>query len=84
MKMGVNGLGRVGRQVVPMAFERQEIEVVHINDVMEAEERTSSLDEPSVEYAVAQPRADVEHGLGVYTWTALKSGEVRALKAATP
>lgn len=43
MKIGINGFGRIGRQVFRIAFERQGLEVVHINDVTEAETLASLL-----------------------------------------
>ncbi len=36
MKIGINGFGRIGRQVFRMIFEEEGIEVAHINDVTEA------------------------------------------------
>ena len=43
MKIGINGFGRIGRQVFRMAHEQQGIEVAHINDVAEAETLASLL-----------------------------------------
>ena len=37
MKIGINGFGRIGRQVFRIAYEQQGIEVVHINDLTDAE-----------------------------------------------
>jgi glyceraldehyde 3-phosphate dehydrogenase len=37
MRIGINGFGRIGRQVFRMAFDRDDIEVVHINDLYPAE-----------------------------------------------
>lgn len=37
MKIGINGFGRIGRQVFRMAYEQEGLEVVHINDVTEAQ-----------------------------------------------
>ncbi len=33
MKIGINGFGRIGRQVFRIAYEQQGLEVVHINDI---------------------------------------------------
>lgn len=38
IRIGINGLGRIGRLVCRMAQERAEIEVVHINDPMPQEQ----------------------------------------------
>ncbi len=37
MKIGINGFGRIGRQVFRIAYEQQGVEVVHINDVADPE-----------------------------------------------
>ncbi|WP_166260670.1 type I glyceraldehyde-3-phosphate dehydrogenase [Marinobacter salicampi] len=37
MKIGINGFGRIGRQVFRIAYEQQGLEVVHINDLTDAE-----------------------------------------------
>lgn len=37
MKIGINGFGRIGRQVFRMAYDQKDFEVVHINDLTEAE-----------------------------------------------
>lgn len=37
MKIGINGFGRIGRQVFRIAYAQEGIEVVHINDVSETE-----------------------------------------------
>ena len=36
MRIGINGFGRIGRQVFRIAFERDDVEVVHINDLTDA------------------------------------------------
>ncbi|PXX90815.1 type I glyceraldehyde-3-phosphate dehydrogenase [Marinobacter vulgaris] len=37
MKIGINGFGRIGRQVLRIAYEQKGVEVVHINDVSDTE-----------------------------------------------
>lgn len=37
MKIGINGFGRIGRQVFRIAYEQKGLEVVHINDVADPE-----------------------------------------------
>lgn len=37
MKIGINGFGRIGRQVFRIAYEQKGVEVVHINDVSDPE-----------------------------------------------
>lgn len=37
MKIGINGFGRIGRQVFRIAFEQEGIEIVHINDLTDAQ-----------------------------------------------
>ncbi|WP_202114830.1 type I glyceraldehyde-3-phosphate dehydrogenase [Vreelandella zhuhanensis] len=37
MKIGINGFGRIGRQVFRIAYEQEGLEVVHINDMADAE-----------------------------------------------
>ncbi len=37
MNIGINGFGRIGRQVFRMAYEQEGLEVVHINDMADAE-----------------------------------------------
>lgn len=37
MKIGINGFGRIGRQVFRIAFEQDGIDVVHINDLTSAD-----------------------------------------------
>ncbi|MFO8141008.1 MAG: type I glyceraldehyde-3-phosphate dehydrogenase [Marinobacter sp.] len=37
MKIGINGFGRIGRQVFRIAYEQEGLEVVHINDVADPE-----------------------------------------------
>ncbi|HSN82826.1 MAG TPA: type I glyceraldehyde-3-phosphate dehydrogenase [Polyangiales bacterium] len=37
MRIGINGFGRIGRQVFRIAFEDDSIEVAHINDITKAE-----------------------------------------------
>ena len=37
MKIGIDGMGRIGRKVVRIALEHDELEVVHVNDVKDAE-----------------------------------------------
>lgn len=37
MKIGINGFGRIGRQVFRIAYEQEGVEVAHINDVADAE-----------------------------------------------
>lgn len=36
MRIGINGFGRIGRQVFRIAYEQEGIEVVHVNDLTEA------------------------------------------------
>lgn len=43
MKIGINGFGRIGRQVFRMAFEQDGLEVVHINDITDAKTLASLL-----------------------------------------
>ncbi|MFW5740024.1 MAG: type I glyceraldehyde-3-phosphate dehydrogenase, partial [Myxococcota bacterium] len=44
MKIGINGFGRIGRQVFRIAFEQDGIEVVHINDLTDAATLASLLE----------------------------------------
>jgi glyceraldehyde 3-phosphate dehydrogenase len=37
MRIAINGFGRIGRQVMRLAWEREELEVGHINDLVDAE-----------------------------------------------
>ncbi|SRR6056297_237124 len=37
MKIGINGFGRIGRQVFRLAYEQKGVDVVHINDIVEPE-----------------------------------------------
>lgn len=37
MKIGINGFGRIGRQVFHIAWQQQGMEVVHINDITDPE-----------------------------------------------
>jgi glyceraldehyde 3-phosphate dehydrogenase len=37
MKIGINGFGRIGRQVFRMAHESKDVEVAHVNDLSDAE-----------------------------------------------
>ena len=36
MRLGINGFGRIGRQVFRQAFDRDDVEVVHVNDITDA------------------------------------------------
>ena len=36
MRVGINGFGRIGRQFLRIAWERPDVDVVHINDVADA------------------------------------------------
>ncbi|HLV68575.1 MAG TPA: type I glyceraldehyde-3-phosphate dehydrogenase [Polyangiaceae bacterium] len=44
MRIGINGFGRIGRQVFRIAFERPGIEIAHINDITEAETLATLLE----------------------------------------
>jgi glyceraldehyde 3-phosphate dehydrogenase len=37
MRIGINGFGRIGRQVFRKAFESKDVEIAHVNDLFEAE-----------------------------------------------
>ncbi len=37
MKIGINGFGRIGRQVFRIAYEQEGLEVLYINDVTDPE-----------------------------------------------
>ena len=34
MKIGINGFGRIGRLVLRILWERKDIEITHINEIM--------------------------------------------------
>lgn len=42
-RIGINGLGRIGRQVLRMVFDDDGVEVVHVNDITHAEALASLL-----------------------------------------
>ena len=38
VKIGINGFGRIGRLVLREAFERNDVEIVAVNDLMDIEQ----------------------------------------------
>ncbi len=64
IKVGINGFGRIGRMVFRAAVENfaDDIEIVGINDLLAADQKTKLVSEDGIKYLAYMLRYDSVHG----------------------